>query len=70
MASTFNTYSDLLVDGGRLAETVWPEHTAAQAVLATTRQDPEAIVLVAIDHRRHVGHAPGGLAWLAQPVSA
>lgn len=71
MASTFNTYPDLLVDGGRLAETVWPNHTAAEAVKATTQADPEAIVLVAIDHRRHVGLAPGGLSWFAVfPLSA
>lgn len=61
MAHTFNTYPDLLTDGGRLAETVWPEATAKQAVEATLQRDNDAIVLVAIDHRRYVGLAPGGL---------
>lgn len=55
---TYHTYSDLLVDGGRLAATEWPGASLAEAVSATLRHDPEAIVLRAGEA---VGLAPGGL---------
>jgi len=63
MATTYNTYSDLLIDGGRLAATVWETATAAQAVAATLRYDAAAIVLRVTDNSgaRLVGLAPGGL---------
>lgn len=62
MARTFHAYPEFLHGGDRLAETVWEEATARQAVGATLRYEPQAVILVATDHRRHVGLAPGGLA--------
>lgn len=62
MASTFHAYPEFLHGGDRLAQTVWEQATAKQAVAATLSRDAASIVLVAIDHRRHVGLAPGGLA--------
>ena len=60
---TYHTYSDLLIDGGRLAETQWGGGTLADAVAATHRLDPDTIILRA---RRGtetaIGLAPGGLA--------
>jgi hypothetical protein len=62
-AATFNTWPDLLTDGGRLACTEWsPRLSARECVAAMLRSDPEAIILraVAFDgHKR--GLAPGGL---------
>jgi hypothetical protein len=63
--TTLHTYPDLLIDGGRLAPTVWRGATAAEAVAATLRHDGEAVVLAVADaagHRVAIGHAPGGLA--------
>ena len=64
MACTHNTYSDLLIDGGRLARTEWPEATPAEALVATLRHDPEAIVLLITTPAGQPvrGLAPGGLA--------
>lgn len=63
MVSTFCTFSDLLVDGGRLAETVWPTRELAAGVAATLDQCSDAIVLRATNGRETVrGFAPGGLA--------
>ena len=56
--TTFHTYPDLLTDGGRLAATEWPGATISEAVAATLRVDPEAIVLRA---GQAIGLAPGGL---------
>ena len=67
-ASTFHTYPALIIDGGRHAETQWGNHrihaTAAQAVVATLRHHPDAIISLAIDDygSRLVGLMPGGLA--------
>jgi hypothetical protein len=62
-AETYNTWPDLLIDGGRLASTEWsPRLSGSECVAAMLRRDPEAVVLrvVAFDgHRR--GLAPGGL---------
>lgn len=68
MAYTFHTYAALVGTGDRLAATDWSNATAAQAVAATLRLDPSAVVLVATDHRRHVGLAPGGLACI-RPIA-
>ena len=65
--TTFHTYPDLLLDGGRLAATEWGSHpagcaTLAEAVAATLRLDDEAIVLRAVCGTTTVrGLAPGGL---------
>ena len=48
MASTFHTYADLVTDAGRPARTDW-DSTAADAVAATLRLDPDAIVSLATD---------------------
>ena len=63
MASTFHTYADLVTDAGRPARTDW-NHTAADAVAATLRLDPDAIVSLAVDSTgcRLIGLMPGGLA--------
>ena len=63
MASTFNTYPDLLINGGRLARTEWPGASMAEAVAATVRRNSEAVILRAADQGCQVrGLAPGGLA--------
>ena len=67
MASTFHTYADLVADAGRHARTDWGDrrnHTAADAVAATLRLEPDAIISRAIDSTgcRLVGLMPGGLA--------
>ena len=64
MACTHNTYPDLLITGGRLARTEWPEATPAEALAATLRYDPEAIVLLITSPAGQPvrGLAPGGLA--------
>jgi hypothetical protein len=63
MATTYNTYPDLLIDGGRLAATVWQAASTSEAIAATIRRDATAIVLRATDSTgtRLVGLAPGGL---------
>lgn len=63
MATTGHTYAPLAYAGGRLARTDWPGLTADQAVEATLRYEPEAIILVAADATRVLrGYAPGGMA--------
>lgn len=63
MTTTHHTYSDLLIDGGRLATTVWDGGTLADAVAATHRLDPDTIILRACRGTDTVrGLAPGGLA--------
>ena len=60
MTTTYHTYPNLMTSGGRLAATDWGKYTSpAEAVAATLRVEPEAIVL-RIDNIR--GLAPGGLA--------
>ena len=67
IATTYNTYPDLLIDGGRLAATDWGNIrtgsvTLAEAVAATIDRDSEAIVLrVSNDRETLRGLAPGGL---------
>jgi hypothetical protein len=57
--TTYHTYPDLLIDGGRLAATEWGGNpTPAEAVAATLRLDPEAIILRVGQLR---GLAPGGI---------
>jgi hypothetical protein len=67
-ATTYHTYADLLTDGGRLAATQWggrPGVTCASladAVAATLRLDPDAVVLRAVRGTETVhGLAPGGV---------
>lgn len=64
--TTYHTYADLLTDGGRLAATNWGSLrscSAAEAVAATLRHDPEAVVLrVTYGVESAKGYAPGGLA--------
>jgi DNA-binding GntR family transcriptional regulator len=67
MASTFHTYPELIADAGRPARTDWGdrrEHTAAEAVAATLRLDPQAVIVRATDATgcRLIGLMPGGLA--------
>ena len=67
IATTYRTYPDLLIDGGRLAASNWANIrtgsiTLAEAVAATINHDSEAIVLrVCNDHETLRGLAPGGL---------
>ena len=61
--TTYHTYADLLLDGGRLAATQWDGGTLADAVVATLRLDPDAVVLRACRGTdTAIGLAPGGLA--------
>jgi hypothetical protein len=61
--STFHTYPDLLIDGGRLAATQWPGGSAPEAVAATLRLDPEAVILrVVVAGQSLRALAPGGFA--------
>ena len=68
IATTYHTYPDLLLSGGRLAATDWGSHPAgcaslAEAVAATLRLDAEAVVLRAVRGTTVArGLAPGGLA--------
>ena len=64
MASTFNTYPDLVTDPGRHARTDWERCSAAQAVAATLNHDSDAIISRAIDSTgcSLIGLMPGGLA--------
>jgi hypothetical protein len=67
IATTYHTYSDLLLNGGRLAASDWGNIrtgsvTLAEAVAATINRDAEAIVLrVSNDRETLRGLAPGGL---------
>jgi hypothetical protein len=67
IATTYHTYSDLLLDGGRLAASDWGNIrtgsvTLAEAVAATINRDAEAIVLRVCNDRETLhGLAPGGL---------
>ena len=68
---TFHAYPELINDRGALADTQWEGRTgsAADAVAATIKHDPEAIVLRVSEDlgnggfRTHcaVAHRPGGL---------
>jgi hypothetical protein len=62
-STTFHTYPDLIIDGGRLAATEWRRATAAEAVAATLRLDPEAIILRTLSSNGETvrGYAPGGI---------
>jgi hypothetical protein len=64
MASTFHTYAELVTDAGRPARTDWDGTAAADAVAATLRLDPDAIISHATDSTgcRLIGLLPGGLA--------
>ena len=67
IATPYNTYPDLLIDGGRLAASDWGNIrtgsvTLAEAVAATINRDAEAIVLRVTNDRETLhGLAPGGL---------
>jgi hypothetical protein len=67
IATTYHTYSDLLLNGGRLAASDWGNIrtgsvTLAEAVAATINRDAEAIVLRVSNDRETVrGLAPGGI---------
>jgi type IV secretory pathway ATPase VirB11/archaellum biosynthesis ATPase len=67
--TTYHTYAELLLDGGRLAVTEWggrhgmPSVSLADGVAATLRLDPEAIILQAVRGSETVrGYAPAGMA--------
>ena len=65
MASTFNTYPELIHTGGRLAQTVWSGLDPARAIAATLALDPDAVILRAdgrLADPSLIGLAPGGLA--------
>ena len=64
MASTFNTYPQLVTDPGRHARTDWQRCSAAQAVAATLHLDSAAIISRATDSTgcSLIGLMPGGLA--------
>jgi hypothetical protein len=67
-ATTHHTYPDLLTSGERLAATDWGSHPAGcaslgEAVSATLRLEPDAVILRAVRGSETVrGLAPGGLA--------
>ena len=57
--TTYHTYPELIYCGGRLAATEWDGNpTAAEAVAATLRHDPEAVILRVAQLK---GLAPGGI---------
>ena len=63
MASTYHTYADLIIDGGRLAATEWPKASIAEAIGATLARDCQAIVLTVVARGEIIrGYAPGGMA--------
>ena len=64
MASTFNTYPELIAASGRHARTDWARATATDAVAATLQIDPTAIISRATDSTgcALIGYMPGGLA--------
>ena len=64
LMTTLHAYVEYLHDGGRLAATVWPRGSAADAVAATLQRDPDAVVLRVADwNGRYVaiGYAPCGI---------
>lgn len=67
-ATTYHVYADTLHTGDRPAATDWGNLrtgscTLAEAVAATLRHDPEAIVLRAVRGTETVhGYAPAGMA--------
>lgn len=63
MATTYNTFPDLVYDGGRMAAVQWHGNDPTAAVAATLQQIPDAVILlVRTDSERLQGHGPGGLA--------
>lgn len=65
MATTHHTYPDLITDGGRLARTCWQTSDLSQAVAATLRIDPDAVILLAtgtMPGQAIRALAPGGMA--------
>ena len=64
MLSTFHTYAELLHSGDRLAQTCWDDAgTLSEAVAATLRYSPDAVILRAsANGQQLLGLAPGGLA--------
>jgi hypothetical protein len=64
MISTFHTYAELLHSGDRLAQTCWDgAGTLGEAVAATVRYSPDAVILRAsANGQQLLGLAPGGLA--------
>ena len=61
--TTYHTYADLIIDGGRHAATEWGYGaTLAEAVAATLRLDADAIILRAVRGTEVVrGYAPAGM---------
>jgi hypothetical protein len=60
--TTYHTYPDLLIDGGRHAATEWTTTCSTSALLATLRRDPDAVILRVVCGNTTVrGLAPGGL---------
>jgi hypothetical protein len=61
--TTHHTYPELLFSGGRLARTEWDSDTAARAIGATLRGEPDAVVLlVTVDGKAVArGLKPAGL---------
>lgn len=63
IVSTYHTYADLIINGGRLAATEWQGGASmAEAVAATLRLDGDAIILRAKRGSESVrALAPGGM---------
>ena len=63
MITTYHTYPDLLLDGGRLAATDYGDHvTVAQAVDYITANDADVVVLRILQGQTmHRGFMPGGI---------
>lgn len=62
MTTTYATFPDLVYDGGRYAQTVWPGASVADAVAATLRLTPDAVVMLAKSQTERVaGFGPAGL---------
>lgn len=62
--TTLYAYVEFLHDGGRLAATVWPRGSAEDAVRATLKYDPDAVILRVADWNGRyvaVGYAPAGM---------
>jgi hypothetical protein len=63
MITTYHTYPDLLLDGGRLAATDYGDHvTSSQAIDYITGNDADVIILRILQGQTmHRGLMPGGI---------
>jgi hypothetical protein len=62
MITTFHTYPDLLLDGGRLAATNYGNHVTVSQAVDYITTDSDAIVLLARQGTTYLhAHKPGGM---------